>query len=176
MAINCSEGTGKEGEISLYVKKWIDCTELSLKNSNESLESLCVRIRDQTNKRNLVVSVYYRLLGKREGVDKVFLLQEGSCLQALMVLGNFSHSDVYWKGAQQAVEARRLFESIQDNVLIHVIHSPSRKEVFLDLMLTNRDSELIMDVKIHGSLGCSHHLVVEFTVLKNMGQVTRKAV
>lgn len=71
MATNCSEGTGKEGEVSLYVKKWIDCTELSFKNSNEWLESLCVGMKLTGN---LVVSVYYRLLGKREGVDKVFLL------------------------------------------------------------------------------------------------------
>lgn len=42
-------------------------------------------------------------------------------------------------------------------------------------MLTNRASELIMDVKIHGSLGCSDHVMVEFTVLKNMGQVMKKA-
>jgi len=43
MAINCSEGIGKEDgggrDVTLCVKKLIDCTELSLKNGNEQVES-----------------------------------------------------------------------------------------------------------------------------------------
>ena len=49
------------GGVALYIKKWIDCEELSLKNSQEQVESLWVRIRDRGNKGNLVVGVYYRL-------------------------------------------------------------------------------------------------------------------
>jgi len=37
-------------------------------------------------------------------------------------------------------------------------------------MLTNA-SELIGDVKTGGSLGCSDHVLVEFTVLRHMGKV-----
>jgi len=37
-------------------------------------------------------------------------------------------------------------------------------------MLTNA-SELIGDVKTGGSLGCSNHTLLEFTVLRNMGKV-----
>lgn len=42
MAEGCSEGTGKEGseEVFLYVKKWIECKELSLKNSQKQVQSL----------------------------------------------------------------------------------------------------------------------------------------
>jgi len=43
-------------------------------------------------------------------------------------------------------------------------------DTILDLLVTNT-SELICDVKIAGSLGCSHHALVEFSVLKDVGQV-----
>ena len=35
-------------------------------------------------------------------------------------------------------------------------------------------SELIGDAKTGGSLGCSHHALVEFTVLKDTGQAKSK--
>jgi len=38
------------GGIALYIKKSIQCEELSLKNSHEQLESLWIRIRDRGNK------------------------------------------------------------------------------------------------------------------------------
>lgn len=43
--------------VSLYVKKWIDCEELFLRNSHEQVESSLVRIRDWINKGHLVVRV-----------------------------------------------------------------------------------------------------------------------
>ncbi|KAK4830766.1 hypothetical protein QYF61_013255 [Mycteria americana] len=42
-------------------------------------------------------------------------------------------------------------------------------------MVTNA-SELISDIKIGGSLGCSDHTLVEFTVLRDMGQLCRDGV
>ncbi|GAB0186222.1 mitochondrial enolase superfamily member 1 [Grus japonensis] len=41
-------------------------------------------------------------------------------------------------------------------------------------LLVSNASELICDVKIGGSLGCSDHALVEFTVLRDMGQVKSK--
>jgi len=38
---------GRRGrDITLYIKKWIECEEQSLKNSHKQVESLWVRIRD----------------------------------------------------------------------------------------------------------------------------------
>jgi len=38
---------GRRGEdVALYIKKWIDCEELPLKDGHEQVESLWVRIRD----------------------------------------------------------------------------------------------------------------------------------
>ncbi|PKU41381.1 rna-directed dna polymerase from mobile element jockey- hypothetical protein [Limosa lapponica baueri] len=54
-----------------------------------------------------------------------------------------------------------------------VIDSTTREDVILDLMVTNA-SELVGDVKIRGSLGCSDHALVEFAVLKDMGQANSK--
>ncbi|GAB0206445.1 hypothetical protein GRJ2_003110100 [Grus japonensis] len=81
------------GGVTLYIKKWIECEELSLKNSHEQVESLWVRIRDRGNKGNLVVGVYYRPPDQGEPIDKAFLLQlqEASCSQALILLGDFDH-------------------------------------------------------------------------------------
>ncbi|GAB0208942.1 mitochondrial enolase superfamily member 1 [Grus japonensis] len=83
---------GRRGRgVALFVKKWIDGEEVSLKNSHEQVESL-------------------------------------------------------W-----------------------VIDKSTRGNALLDPLVTNA-SELIRDVKIGGSLGCSDHALVEFAVLRDMGQ------
>jgi len=72
------------GGIALYIKKWIECEELSLKDSHKQVESLWVRLRDQGNKGNLVVGVYYKPPNQGEPTDEPFFLQlqEASRLQA----------------------------------------------------------------------------------------------
>jgi len=51
--------------------------------------------------------------------------------------------------------------------LSQVIDTPARGDAILDLKVTN-ERELISDVKTAGSLGCSDHALVEFTVLRDM--------
>ncbi|PKU49363.1 hypothetical protein llap_402 [Limosa lapponica baueri] len=51
-----------------------------------------------------------------------------------------------------------------------VIDSPTRRDMILDLMVTNA-RELIGDIKIRGSLDRSDHALVEFAVLRHMGQM-----
>ncbi|PKU47054.1 nedd4-binding protein 2-like 2 [Limosa lapponica baueri] len=70
-------------------------------------------------------------------------------------------------------QSRRLLECIGDNFLSEVIDSPTRRDMILDLMVTN-SSEQIGDIKIRGSLGCSDHALVEFTVLRDMSQARSK--
>jgi len=65
--------------------------------------------------------------------------------------------------------SRRFLERIENNFLSQVIDSSTRGDAILDLMVTNA-SELISDVKIGGSLGCSDDALVEFTVLRDMGK------
>lgn len=90
-----SEGTGKEGAGG-------SCTELFLKNSNMQVKSLWVKISNQANKGNFVVGVYYRPSNRGKEVDEeLFILQlhEASCLQVLVLTGNFNRPDICWKSA-----------------------------------------------------------------------------
>ena len=58
-------------------------------------------------------------------------------------------------------QSRSILECIKDNFLGQVIDSPTRGDVLLDLLVINA-SELMGDIKIGGSLGCSDHALVEF--------------
>jgi len=151
------------GAVALYVEEQIDCTELCLRNSNEQVESLWVKVRGQANKGNLMADVYYRPPNQVEPVDK-FLLQlwEASHSQPPILLGDFIWtSGICWKSsAASCMQSRRLLECVKDNLLIQVINSSIKKETLLDLFLLNMD-ELIIDVKTGGSLGCSDHALVE---------------
>ncbi|KAK4828983.1 hypothetical protein QYF61_001639 [Mycteria americana] len=128
------------GGVAFYIKKWIGCEELSLKNSHEQVESLWVRIRDQGNKGNLVVGVYYRTPNQGEPIDEAFFLQlqEASHLQALVLLGDFNHFDICWKSSMASCrQYGRLLECFKDNFLTQVIDTPTRGDAILDLMVTN---------------------------------------
>jgi len=84
--------------------------------------------------------------------------------------GGFSHHDICWKSSTvNCRPSRRLVECIKDNFLSHVIDSPTRGDELLDLLVINA-KELIRDVKIGDSLGCSDLALVEFTALRVMGQ------
>lgn len=61
-----------------------------------------------------------------------------------------------------------ILQSVVDNFLVQVLDKPTGGEVLLDRVLTNVD-ELIREVKIGGSLGCSEHALVEFVFSRNMG-------
>ena len=58
------------GGVPLYVRKWIDCEELCLRNSHNQVESLWVKIKDRSSKGRLVVGVCYRPPDQGELVDK----------------------------------------------------------------------------------------------------------
>lgn len=84
----------KGGGIALYIKRWRECEELSLKNSHKPVESLWAWIRNRGNKGNLVVGDYYRSPNQGETIDEAFLLklQEALRSHAHILLGDFNHS------------------------------------------------------------------------------------
>jgi len=119
-----------------------------------------------------VVGAYYRPPDQVEPTDHVFFLQlqETSHSQSLVLLGDFHHPNIHWKSSMASCrQPRTLLEWIEDNFLSRVIGSPTQGNAILDLMVTNA-SELISDVKMGASLGCSDHALVEFTVLRHMGK------
>jgi len=139
--------------------------------SEELVESLWVRIRERGNKGNLVAGVYYRPPDQEELTDEAFFLQlqEASRSQALILLGDFSYPDICWKSNTASCrQSSRFLECIEDNFLSQVISTPTQGDAILDLVVTNA-SELVGDVKIGGSLGCSDHALVELMLLREMG-------
>ena len=92
--------------------------------------------------------------------------------QAIILLGHFNHPNICWKGSTASCsQSRRFLECIEDNFLSQVIATSTRGDAILDRMVT-KASELIGDVKIGGSLGCSDPVLVEFTPLRDTGKVT----
>ena len=104
-------------------------------------------------------------------MDEAFLLQlqEVSHLRALVLMGDFNHLDICWdSGMVGGRQSRRFLETVEDNILVHVMGGPTRTEALLDLVLTNAE-ERVREVKTGGSLGCSDHALLEFLILKNVG-------
>ena len=56
------------------------------------------KIQDWSSKGHVVVGVCCRTPDQGEPVDEAFLLQlqEVSCLQALILMGDFNHPDICW--------------------------------------------------------------------------------
>jgi len=124
-----------------------------------------------------VVGVYYRPPDQEELTDKVFFLQlqEASRSQALVLLGDFNHPNICWRSNTASCrQSSRLLECIEDNFLSQVINTPTQEDTILDLEVTNA-SELVGDVKIGGSLGCSDHALVELTLRREM-RITKSIV
>lgn len=68
--------------------------ELCLGLDDEPARSLGARIRGQLNMGDILVSICYRPPDQAE-IDEVFFkqLEESSCLQALVLMGDLDHSD-----------------------------------------------------------------------------------
>ena len=93
-------------------------------------------------------------------------MEEASCSQALVLLGNFNHSNISWKGSRAGHrQSRRSLECIDGNCLTQVIKKLMRGDALLNLILTNKE-ELVGDVEAGGGLGCSGHEMMEFRILR----------
>ena len=82
-----------------------------------------------------MVGVFYWSPGQGELVDEAFLLQlqEVLSLQALVLMGNFTHQDICWdSGMVDGRQSRRFLESIEDNFLVQVLDGLTQGEALLD--------------------------------------------
>ena len=116
-----------------------------------------------------MIGVYYRPPDQGEAVDEAFFIQmwEALCSRALVLVGDFNHLDICWKDHTASCKrSRRLMESIDDNFLVQVVDRPTRGEALLDLVLTNTE-EIIKDIKIGSSLGCSNCAVVQSVISRS---------
>jgi len=155
------------GGVAVYVREQLECIELCLGAEEEKVESFWVRIKGQTHMGDVIVGVYYRPPDQDEEVDEAFYrqLKGTSQSQALVLMGDFNHPDISWEGrTARHMQSRRFLQSIDDNFLTWVVEQPMRRDVLLDLVLTNTEG-LVEDVKAGGNLSCSDHEMVEFRIL-----------
>ncbi|GAB0177896.1 hypothetical protein GRJ2_000254900 [Grus japonensis] len=154
----------RSGGEALYVTEGLDYTELSV--SNNTVESLWVRLMGQANKGGVVVGVYYRPPSQDDATDELFFkeLREASKSTALVLMGDFNLSDVNWEHHTADTSTSRSFlKHLDDNFLVQLLKELTRKGALLDLLLMNREG-LMGELAIGGCLGHSDHEVVEFKI------------
>lgn len=126
-------------------------------------------MRDRNNNGHVAVKVYHILPVQGEPADEALLLhlQEISCSQALILIGDFNYLDVCWESnAAGCKQCRRLLEHRGQ---IPDLDKLTRVKASLDTVFNNSD-EPIKEVNIGGSLGCSDYVLVELMILRNMGR------
>ncbi|GAB0188477.1 hypothetical protein GRJ2_001313000 [Grus japonensis] len=134
----------------------------------EPTKSLWVRIKGRAGTGDTIVRVCYRPPDQEDRKDEAFYRQirAASHSQALVLMGDFNHSNICWRdNTARHKQCRRFLESIEDNFVLQVAEEPTRRGVMLDLVLTNKE-RLVGNVKLKGSLGCSDHEMVEFKILR----------
>ena len=96
-------------------------------------------------------------------------LQEVSRSQALVLMEDFNHPDICWdSGTVGGRQSSKFLEPVEDKFLVQVLGGLIQGEALLDLVLTNT-KEIIIEVKIGGSMGCSDHALLEFVIWRNAG-------
>ncbi|GAB0179239.1 hypothetical protein GRJ2_000389200 [Grus japonensis] len=153
------------GGIALYVSDQLECMELHLEMDEEPTESLWVRIKGRAGAGDIRVGVCYRPPDQGDRADEALYRQIGAASrsQAVVLMGDFN---ICWRdNAAERKQSRKFLECIDDNFLLQVIEEPTRRGAMLDLIFTNKEG-LVGDVKLKGSLGCSDHKMVEFTILR----------
>ncbi|GAB0210277.1 hypothetical protein GRJ2_003493500 [Grus japonensis] len=154
--------TRQGGGVALYVREQLECIELRLGVDEEQVESIWVRIKGQANINDTVVGVYYRPPDQEEEVDEAFYrqLEVASRPQALVLMGDFNHPDICWKGntARHAQSSRFLQSTDTDGGEAHEERGASGP--------CTHNERLVGDVKVGGSLVCSDHEMVEFRILR----------
>ena len=80
-------------------------------------------------------------------------------------MGDFNYPDICWKNNTAAhISSIKFLECVEDCFLIQMLDVPTRNEALLDLLLTNQEN-LLCNISISDSLGCSDHNIVEFGIL-----------
>ena len=151
--------------VALCVREQQECMELCPGMDNEPVKSIWVG--KQTDVGDVVVGVCYRPLHEEAEAEALFReLEEASCLQAMVLTGDFNPCDICWRDSTAGCkQSRRFLECSGNNFLTQVIKEPRREDTLMDIIPINTE-ELVRDVKDEGSLSCREHDMVEFRVLR----------
>ena len=134
----------------------------------EPTESLWVRIKGRAGTSDTIVGVCYNPPDQGDRVDEAVYRQIGAASrsQALVLMGDFNHPNICWRhNAAEHKQSRKFLECVDDNFLLQVTEEPMRRGAMLDFILTNKEG-LVGDIKLKGSLGCSDHEMVAFSILR----------
>lgn len=83
-------------------------------------------------------------------------------LKTLVPTQDFNQPNVCWRDNTAGHKhSRRLLKCVDDGFLLQVIEEPTRRGALLNLVLSSKE-ELMGNVNLKGSVGCSDHEVVEF--------------
>ncbi|GAB0206732.1 hypothetical protein GRJ2_003138800 [Grus japonensis] len=89
-------------------------------------------------------------------------------------MGDFDHPNICWRDNTAGhKQSRKFLEGVNDKFLLQVTEEPVRRGAMLDLVLTNKE-ELVGDVELKSSLGCSDHEMVEFKMLRAVSRAHSK--
>lgn len=70
-------------------------------------------------------------------------------------------------------QSSRFLQGVWDNILTQILEGPARANALLALLLTNKE-ELIREVTVSGSPGCSGCEIVGFRILREMRRATSR--
>ncbi|PKU49356.1 dtw domain-containing protein 2 [Limosa lapponica baueri] len=109
-----------------------------------------------TGASDITVGVCYRPPDQDSRADEALYRQIGGAASrshTLVLIGEFSHPNIYWKdNTAEHKKSRKFLECVDDNFLLQRIEEPMRRRAMLDLVLNSKD-ELVGNVKLRGSLG-----------------------
>ena len=115
---------------------------VEFEGGNGKVESLQVMIKGRANKADMLVGVCYRLPNQDEESDEAFYKQLAESVQspALVLMGDFNFPDICWKhSVVQKKQSRGFLDCMKDNFLMLLLSEPTRGDVPLDLMFTEKD-------------------------------------
>ncbi|TRZ08141.1 hypothetical protein HGM15179_018968 [Zosterops borbonicus] len=158
------------GGVALYIKKVFD--SIGIETNEDGVECLWVRIKGRANKADILLGVCFRPPNQEEEVHNLFYkqLETVSGSSALVLVGDVNLPDICWEhNTAEKRQSRKFLECMDDNFLSELVGEPTRGEIMLDLLFTNRDG-LVGDVVVGGRLGQSDHEIIEFSII---GEIRR---
>ncbi|GAB0209553.1 hypothetical protein GRJ2_003421000 [Grus japonensis] len=116
------------GGVALYINDQLECMDLHLGMDEELTKSLWVRIKGRAG--DIIVGVCYRPPDQGDQADEALYRQIGaaSCSQALVLMGDFNHPNIYWRGNTAGhKQSRRFLESTDDNFFLQETEQSTRR-------------------------------------------------
>ncbi|XP_059585091.1 uncharacterized protein LOC109285840 [Alligator mississippiensis] len=169
---------GRKGRgVAPYVKKQYTSLPNSVGSEDGQTEMLWVRIQGGQGQRDLMVGVYYQLPNQGEELDWEFSGQLVETVKSrdVVIMGDLNYPDNCWEEqSARSDRSHRFLAEIQDLYLTQEVHSPTRANALLDLVLAT-GNDLVRGLQVLDHLGDSDHCLLEFTIQLRVSKACSKA-